>query len=324
LTIAAVIAALLVVGVAFIATRAPVADEFIESLSTPAGHLTQLVLSPDGRHIAAGSAAGGVVVVHRIGERVELVDSAGGAPLTSLAFTTDGLLVAGDRAGRLRAWQAPDFTAVELQESLPAGLTMTCAVFRSEGASLQIILGLTDGRLVTIDEAGTRIRKSGHRGVKTLILSDSDGTLISAGTEGSLIWHDLAGEKPPESRTEHQTEIPLLAWSSDGSRMASADWDGEIRIWDAKSRKVVIRITQPDAVSGLVWIDERIVTGSWDGHVRVWRVTGSAAEPLTEFDTGRPIHALVVESATEQILTVSGGDSIDVWRLSSPDGPLEP
>ena len=324
LTAAIVIVLLLAVAIAFIATRAPVADEFIESLTTPVDQLTLLVHSPDGRFTAAGTADGAVVIAHHVGDRVEWIDSGGEAPLTMLAFVSDELLMSGDRAGLLRAWQVPDFESVELGESLPTSITMTCAAFRPVDSSVQMILGLADGRLVTIDETGTRIRKSGHRGVKSLTLSDKNGTLITAGTEGRIIWHDLDAESASETRTEHQAEIPVLVLSPDGGRMASADWDGEIRIWDVTSREVLVRFDQPDAVSGLAWVDDLIVTGSWDGRVRVWRVTDSTAEPVTQFDTGRPIHALTVESATERILTVSGGDSIDVWRLSSSDGPSEP
>ncbi len=324
LTAAIVIVVLLAVGFAFIATRSPVADEFVESLATPVDQLSLLVHSPDGRYTAAGTALGQVVIAHRIGDRVEWIDSGGEAPLTMLAFVSDELLMSGDRTGLLQAWQLPEFEAVELVESLPASVAMTCAAFRPVDSSVQMILGLADGRLVTIDETGTRTRKSGHRGIKALILSDRNATLITAGTEGRIIWHDLEAERVSETRTEHQAEIPVLVLSPDGGRMASADWDGEIRIWDPTSRKVLVKFDQPDAVSGLAWVSDFIVTGSWDGLVRVWRVSDSAAELVTQFDTRRPVHALTVESASERILTVSGGDSIDVWRLSSSDGLSEP
>ena len=321
---AAIVIVLLLVGITFIATRAPVADEFIESLTTPVDRLTLLVHSPDGRFTAAGSANGEVVIAHHVGDRVERLDSTGESPLTMLAFVSDEHLMSGDRAGLLWVWQVPDFEAVELDESLPTSITMTCAAFRPVDSSLQMILGLADGRLVTIDESGTRIRKSGHRGVKALTLSEKNATLITAGTEGKINWHDLVAERASETHTEHETEVSFLVLSPDGSRMASADWDGKIRVWDTASRKVLVRFEQSDAVSGLAGVDDLIVTGSWDGQVRVWHVTDSAAESVTQFDTGRPVHALTVEAATERILTVSGGDSIDVWRLSSPDGRLEP
>ena len=323
LTAAIVIVLFLAVGIAFIATRASVADEFVESLATPVDHLTLLAHSPDGRFTAAGTANGAVVIAHHVGDRVEWIDSGGEVPLTVLAFVSDELLLSGNRTGLLRAWQVPDFEVVELDESLPTSITMTCAAFRPVDSSVQMILGLADGRLVTIDGTGTRIRRSGHLGVKTLTLSNKNGTLITAGTEGRIIWHDLEAESASETRAEHQAEVPVLVLSPDGDRMASADWDGKIRIWNPTSRKVLVRFDQSDAVSGLAWVNDLIVTGSWDGQVRVWRVTDAAAEPVTQFDTGRPIHALTVESATKRILTVSGSDSIDVWRLSTPGGPLE-
>lgn len=311
--------ALLGIGVALLVSRRPIADEFVESLPAPTGQLTKLVLSPDGRYAAAGSAQGQVVVTHLASQKVELIESGGVAPLTMLGFASDGLLMSGDRAGQLRAWQPPDFEAVKFGGALETTVTITCAAFGRKDASLQVMLGLADGRIVTLDETGTTARKSGHRGVKALTLSPETGALVSAGTEGRIVWHDLKGERATE-RHEHQTEVPVLVWSPDGSRLASADWDGEIRIWDAARRKVQIELSQPDAVSGLAWVGDRIVTGSWDGRVRVWQVTDATAAAISEFDTGQPIHALIVEPSGQKILTVANGSAIDVWRLvSQPD-----
>lgn len=320
-SIVAVLAALGGVVAALILTRPSPPDEFIESLSTPAGSLTKLVVSPDGRHVAAGSAEGRVVLLNLIARRTELLDADGSAPLTMLTFASDGLLLSGDRTGKLRAWQSPDFSAVEFDEALQTRVAITCSEFRRVAGSLEIILGLGDGRIVSIGQAKSEIRESGHRGLRTMLLADQGTRLITAGSEGRIRWHRLEDNVLLHTAAGHDTEIAALVSSPDGDRFASADWNGDIRVWDAESRKVVVKLTQPDAVSALIWTGDRIVTGSWDGYIRVWEVTDSTAEVVAEIDTRQPIHDLAVEPPGDRILTVSNDDAIDVWRLNPATDP---
>lgn len=318
ISIAAVLLALVGAIVAMVVTRPSPPKEFVESLDAPTGRLTKLVVSPDGRHIAAGSADGSVVLLKTVSGRMELLDSEGKSPLTMLTFAPDGLLMSGDQAGQLRAWQPPDYASVEFDEALTSRATITCAAFRRVGGSLEIMLGLADGRLVSIGEGGTNVWESGHRGVKAMLLVDDGAELITAGSEGSIKRHRLEDNTVLATSLEHDTEVAVLVASSDGRQFAAADWNGNIDIRDVESRKVIVKATQPDAVSALVWQDDRIVTGSWDGHVRVWKVADSEATLESEFDTGCPIHSLVVDPSANRILTVSNDDTINVWSLDQP------
>jgi WD40 repeat protein len=282
-------------------------------LDSDAEVLTKLSFSKDGAALASASANGKVIVWRLPGRRLTAVGKATESPTTVLTWSPDGLLLCGDSSGLLRAWQQADLKESTVDSPRVA---ITACVFRQKLADKQMLLGLSDGRIVRIEPAGTTLRESGHRGVKAMLISADQSTLISAGSEGKLIWYDVKEDDIVGTVSEHETEVAALAWSPDGTQLVSADWNGELRIWDAKKRKRVAEAKQPDAVSALAWVDDRIVTGSWDGRIRVWNVASDQIELAFSIYTGQPIHDLVVESSGETAFTASGDGSVREWDLS--------
>lgn len=289
--------------------------EPIRVLDSEAGVLTKLSLSKDGAALAAASANGKVIVWRLPGRRSTPVGNASDSPATMLSWSPDGLLLCGDSSGQLRAWQQADLKESTIDSPRVA---VTACAFRQKLADKQLLLGLSDGRIVTIERSETTLRDSGHRGVKAMLISDDQTTLVSAGSEGKLSWYDFKQDEVVGTASEHETEVAALAWSPDGTQLVSADWNGELRVWDVKKRKRVVEAKQPDAVSALAWVGDRIVTGSWDGRIRVWNVESGQLEVAFSIYTGQPIHGLVVESSGETAFTVSGDGSVREWSLTKP------
>lgn len=306
---------LLAVGL-FVFLRPPRSEQAAEPvrvMESDAEVLTKLAISTTGDALAAASANGDVLVWRMPGRRLNVVGKPTESPTTLLNWSPDGLLLCGDSSGLLRSWKQP-----ELEESLidSPRVAVTACVFRQQLAEKQLLLGLSDGRIVTIDPSETTLRDSGHRGVKAMLISKDQKTLVSAGSEGKVIWYDFKRDEVVGTLSGHETEIGSLAWSPDGTQLVSADWNGELRIWDAKKRKLVTEASQPDAVSALTWIEDRIVTGSWDGRIRVWSVESNQLKLSFSIYTGQPIHDLVVESSGETAFTVSGDGNVREWSLS--------
>jgi WD40 repeat protein len=282
-------------------------------LESDAEVLTKLTISDSGDALAAASADGDVLVWRLPGRRLNVVGKATDSPVTMLEWSPDGLLLCGDSSGLLRSWQQPELEESNIDSPRVA---VTACVFRQELADKQLLLGLSDGRIVTIDSSETTLRDSGHRGVKAMLISKDQKTLISAGSEGKVIWYDFKQDEVVGTASGHETEVAALAWSPDGAQFVSADWNGELRVWDTKQRKLVTEASQPDAVSALAWTEDRIVTGSWDGRIRVWNVESNQLELEFSIYTGQPIHDLVVESSSETAFTVSGDGSVREWTLA--------
>ena len=144
---------------------------------------------------------------------------------------------------------------------------------------------------------------------------EQQDVLITAGSEGKLIWHEFKSDKPLAVIDKHRTEVACLSRSPSGEHVVSADWNGVIHWWDAKTRALIQSAQQDDAVAAMDWHGERLVTGSWDGRIRVWQSESNSAGLLVTIDTGLPIHGLAVVKDRDVVATVSGTEAIEFWKL---------
>lgn len=288
-------------------------SEFERSVSSAASGLTRVLISEDGKTLFAAGGDGSVVQWTLPGKSSgELLIPGGSKPVTFLSLSPDDLLMAGDLSGRLRVWKLPSVKPIKVDSpSVPA----TCVVFRETSGNQQMLLGMADGRMVTIDDEGVTPRESGHRGVKAMTLDATGKRLISGGSEGTLIWYDLDAQSQVAGVEAHLTEIATIVLSTAKDSVISSDWDGHVKVTSVKDQKPVAEFSQADAVSALVERDGVIVTGSWDGFVRVWRLTGDSADLITEFDTGAPVFGLAVTADGKSAATVSGSGEVEFWKL---------
>ncbi len=266
----------------------------------------------DGRQIVAGGADGEVVVLDVASEQIQSLEPTARRPVVSLSESPDGLLLATGLGGDLRAWQIADWRASKI---VSPEVTVTAVAFRKTSIDRQILLGLADGRIATLTPAGLKLRKSGHRGVKALLWDEKQDLLISAGSEGKLIWHEFKSDKPLAVIQQHRTEVACLRWTPSGGQVVSADWNGAIHWWDAKTRSLVQSAQQDDAVAAMDWHGERLVTGSWDGRFRIWASDSNSARLLVTINTGLPIHGLAVVKDRDVVATVSGTAVLEFWKL---------
>jgi WD40 repeat protein len=310
--VAVLAAGLLFVFVSSSGTENPA--EPLRVLMSDADVLTKLALTASGDVLAAASAEGEVIVWRLPGRRSSNVGIATGFAATVLTWSPDGLLLCGNASGLLRAWQQPELEGSQIDSPR---VPVTCCAFRQKLARRQMLLGLNDGRIVQLDQSETTLRDSGHRGVKAMLISQDQSVLVSAGSEGQLIWYGFDRDSVQGTTAEHDTEVSALAWSPDGTQIVSADWNGELRLWNAGTRKLVASAAQPDAVSALAWVGDRLVTGSWDGRIRVWNVDTKQIELSSTIYTGLPIHSLVVDSSGKSAFTASGDGNIREWNLKS-------
>lgn len=307
-------AMLVVAGVYVAATSASrqLPPEFARSIETPTESLTLVRFGPEGKSLLAGGATGAVVAVTLDTDRVQTLAQANDDPLTCLVEFPDGLILAGAASGHLRAWTRPELK--KTPASSPK-LAVTCAAFGIEQTGRRLVLGLSDGRVVITTPEGEQILATRHRGVKSLLITPDGKTLISSGSEGLVLWLDADSGSLLGEFKGHRTEVSSLVLSPDATRIASGDWNGELRILDVKTRREMVTTQQPEAVSGLAWRGERLVSASWDGRIRVWNVAAKSLDLAFEIDTGRPIHGLSVSPDGTLAATVCGESTIELWQL---------
>jgi WD40 repeat protein len=285
--------------------------EFVRSMSCKDAKLVRLLVT-DKDHVISGDSMGRIFEGPFAAETANALDPIGDSATTFLANSDDGLLLVGDDSGLLRSWQQP---GLKFKSVNSPKIPVTCAVFRSLVGRQEILLGLSDGRLLVIDEDGPDIHKTDHLGIKAMALSPDQKTLATSGTSGLIIFFDASTLTPIKSVRHHKTEIPSIAWSADGESLASGDWNGRIALVSTKTHKVIATGEQPDAVSKLVWLSDQLITASWDGKIRRWSVDKRKISMTGEFDTGGVVFDLAINNAADNIVTVSGGSQIEFWKL---------
>ncbi|EPH46430.1 AAA family ATPase [Streptomyces aurantiacus] len=80
----------------------------------------------------------------------------------------------------------------------------------------------------------------------------------------------------------HEQDVNCVAWSPDGTRLATASDDGTVRVWDPEGRAEPVVLTRAgggERVQAVAWAPdgERIAAGSRDRTITVWDV-GTRAE----------------------------------------------
>jgi WD40 repeat protein len=82
----------------------------------------------------------------------------------------------------------------------------------------------------------------------------------------------------------HTANVNSVAFSPDGSRLASASADGSVKVWDQTGHEVLTLAANPWQVYEVVWSPDgkRLASASVDGTVRAWDAqTGKQALTLT-------------------------------------------
>lgn len=154
--------------------------------------------------------------------------------VTALAYSPDGVLLAtGDRNNGVQIWEAA--TGNEFHSLRGHQKAITDLKWRAD--SNLVASASEDGTIRFWDmNRGAEI-KSGNAGAGVLALDYArNGKLISAGRDKRVkLWKpDLTVEKQSEPFADLVTEV---AFSHDGARFFSADWNGRIEAWNTDDFK---------------------------------------------------------------------------------------
>lgn len=149
-------------------------------------------------------------------------------------------------------------------------------------------------------------RKTGSRNPR----SDMD----LRGWEWRYFWRQTKGESLHTFRG-HSNRVTQLAFSADGSLLASAAEDQTVKVWDLPSRRLVRTLYHPDRSRGVLFSPDHrsLLTGCSDGCLRLWNL--ASGELTAVLTNGRPVLEVRLSPDGDTVAATSD-DALDLWSLS--------
>jgi WD40 repeat protein len=134
---------------------------------------------------------------------------------------------------------------------------------------------------------------------------------------------DLVSGQAVGAPMRHAATVRDIAFSPDGKYLATASLDKQARVWDAATQAMAAPGMRHDgAVLAVRYGDDSRVlfTASADGAARVWQpLRGELlAEPMLH---GEAVIEIVPQPGGEQLLVLTAGNEMNLWRWRHPGQP---
>lgn len=339
-----------------------------DPLTGQTNSILSLAFSPDGHRLASGSYDQSIWIWNGIDAEkpvgTELLDkkkphSVHTAPVNAVTFSPlGGTLMSGSQDGTIRWWDVgegsrsygyslllPSTRRGDPVQTVAFDPVLWCDPNKTcdSGGTLGAMSSTAAGGIQVWNDVAGAIPLDGHRGKVTVVAFDPavPGMFASGGEDGRvLVWNPPKKYEPVREMSPCKgrpdckpTGVNWLAYSPDGQRIVSADWDGKLYFWDVGSGELAApgAIQTPvEEVVALAYSPDgaRIFTAGDDNKTKHWTVqswdahTGNPIGPALTGD-GPGLEALAV--SPNGSLVAAGGDDniIRLWDANGqPKGQL--
>jgi WD40 repeat protein len=300
-----------------VARRLPVHSDF----------RSQAVFSSNSQHLAVGSGTGAVDFWKTDDWSSPVAAPLTQQPITCLAATPDGHLLAGTLGERaiVWTWKSLDARLISPLPDIPTSLA-------AHPTKLQIACGLKNGkvwRLDTADGLSTTVDFE-HVGACTGLAFGGGGAwLASSGADGSVRVRFESPETKPIVKKEHAASVVGIAVA--GERALTADWNGQIRLWNTREWSVVrveslsagmaeggaSATLSSDSCSHVALTEKFAAVGSFGGTVVL--LSPATGERIREFACGYPVQALALSPDSRFLATAGPGRFVDIRDLDADE-----
>lgn len=168
----------------------------------------------------------------------------------------------------------------EIQAEVKLDYTPTCV---SSSASV-VAVGADDGGVFVYALPGLSLAKkyTFNRGGVTAIAFSPDGSKIAVGDSNrsvlvidATVNGDAGGALLVDTWVFHNARVTCLSWHSSGKHVVSGSLDTGLEVWSLERpmKHTAVKGAHLEAVNGVGWKGDKVVSVGQDGFVKTWEVT---------------------------------------------------
>ncbi len=120
----------------------------------------------------------------------------------------------------------------------------------------------------------------------------------------------------------HGDLVKSVRFNAQGDRLATASFDGTVRIWDLDGREQFVYRGHEDAVQDVSWHPDgqRLASASLDGTVRIWSTDGTTKAMLPDHDA--PVNTVAWNPNGKLLVSGCENKTIRYWNEDGAAGPV--
>ncbi|MCB9124674.1 MAG: choice-of-anchor L domain-containing protein [Caldilineaceae bacterium] len=303
------------------------AERSVATLEGFVDYVNSLAWSPDGNHLLTGAGDASVQMWSREAFkehaqwdiRAEIVGL--GVSVLSAAWSpTDGRVAYGTGDGALRIWDTETGEVLTIFDAHTDGISVVG--WSPDGSNVATAANDHTVKVwdaTTGENLGVLEIHITHRGIpwsppngERLASNDGDG-------ENTVRISDAATGETIATLAGHAGEVAGVAWSPDGSQIATASLDQTVRVWDAATGENIATFEGHSApVNTVAWSPDgnQLASGADDMTVRVWNVAAGESQATLEGHTDR-VMSVAWSPDGSQLASASADGTIRIWDVAA-------